>query len=309
MKCVREALDSKEECPQCRAKSSFGQITRNTALGDVIASYEQSRSRLLDLTKPAPSLITPERPHKRQRLTNFDDVEEVEISSSEQPRVSEKRKQSAGKPDVLQQTEGIVECPQCEELVDLRDINTHLDNNCAMPSNEPSKKPAEGKKAWQAIFNGRRPNSSSSRNRQSPPPTTRLPKEAYDLMKDKQLRERLSRFDISTTGSRARLQARHERWVILYNANLDNPVEARKPVSALREELSHWEEGKEQDEKEKTKAAESAGQAGDIEYQAKHRAQFQQLVHLARSNRENKGSQNGPESGSSPLDERIPSNG
>lgn len=93
-------------------------------------------------------------------------------------------------------------------------------------------------------------------------PSGRLAAEAYDTLKDKQLRERLQRFELPTTGSRAKLQARHARWVVLYNANLDHAPERQKSISALRAELIAWESGKEKDEREHAKAQERSGFTG-----------------------------------------------
>ena len=97
-----------------------------------------------------------------------------------------------------------------------------------------------------------------------PAPPIRLPKEAYDTLKDKQLRERLQRHELSTHGSRAKMQARHEKWVVIFNANLDQAPEQQKSVGALRAQLTDWENGRERDERERTKAN---GIAIDADYE------------------------------------------
>ncbi|KAG8882474.1 E3 ubiquitin-protein ligase rad18 [Tulasnella sp. 331] len=202
---------------------------------------------------------------------------------------------------------GMIECPQCAELVEYIDINEHLDNGCVTPSSAPSRRKriktvgtgdgGEGKRAWQNIFNGTASSSKKSNNAKnsnhasrSASPPVRLPREAYDTLKDKQLRERLSRFDLATTGTRAKLQARHERWTVVYNANLDQDESHRKSLNALRAALVKWEEGRERDEKERAKAIESSAAAGDSgavgkEYEAKHQSHFQLLIEQARASK------------------------
>lgn len=58
------------------------------------------------------------------------------------------------------------------------------------------------------------------------------------------------------------MQARHERWTVIYNANLDQDEGQRKSVTALRAALVKWEEGREKDEKERAKAVEGLGTGG-----------------------------------------------
>ncbi|KAG9017476.1 E3 ubiquitin-protein ligase rad18 [Tulasnella sp. 427] len=52
---------------------------------------------------------------------------------------------------------GLVQCPQCDELVDYEVINQHLDSNCSIIPTAPQKRKGaggDGKRAWQNIFNG-----------------------------------------------------------------------------------------------------------------------------------------------------------
>lgn len=74
------------------------------------------------------------------------------------------------------------------------------------------------------------------------PSATPIPKVAYRTLKDKRLREMLSDHDLPTTGDKDTLIRRHERWVLLYNANLDRSLMDRSTLEELRMDLKKWEE-------------------------------------------------------------------
>ncbi|KAG9008841.1 E3 ubiquitin-protein ligase rad18 [Tulasnella sp. JGI-2019a] len=339
--CVRESLNVQEECPQCRARANSGHIVRNSALDAAVVSYMKARQSILDVIGlasrpiPPPRGQTPKVSGKRKRrsgetVEHMSDVEEMDVEdwaaastskagstanahrlramshrvSSSDSRLSESKGTDTGSASVSDESAlGMIECPQCAELVEYIDINEHLDNGCITPSSAPSRKKkktgdgGEGKRAWQNIFNGAASSTRRSTNSKvatytarSTSPPERLPREAYDTLKDKQLRERLARFDLSTTGSRAKLQARHERWAVIFNANMDQDEGQRRSLSALKAALVKWEEGREKDEKERVKAVESSAGAGDSgvigkEYEAKHQSHFKSLVEQARASK------------------------
>lgn len=74
------------------------------------------------------------------------------------------------------------------------------------------------------------------------PSATPIPKVAYHTLKEKRLREMLSDHDLPTTGDKDTLIRRHERWVLLYNANLDRNLHDRLTLEELRRDLKKWEE-------------------------------------------------------------------
>ena len=80
-----------------------------------------------------------------------------------------------------------------------------------------------------------------------------LPKVAYDTLKPKSLREKCREAGISDLGERVALQARHERWVIIYNANRDASDGQRKSLKQLHKELDKWEKDRERAETRKKK--------------------------------------------------------
>lgn len=72
-----------------------------------------------------------------------------------------------------------------------------------------------------------------------------LPKVSYNMLKDKQIRDLLSEHELPTTGDHATLVSRHQRWVSIYNANVDRNPQYRRRVSELRVELKKWEKDRE----------------------------------------------------------------
>lgn len=68
-----------------------------------------------------------------------------------------------------------------------------------------------------------------------------IPKVAYHTLKEKRLREMLADHDLPNNGDKDTLIKRHERWALLYNANLDRTPTDRLTLEDLRRELKKWE--------------------------------------------------------------------
>jgi len=70
------------------------------------------------------------------------------------------------------------------------------------------------------------------------------------------------------------LIARHQRWVSIYNANLDKAEKLRKSLPSLRRDLEQWET----QQKNKTKRP----VVDSDTYQIKQKSEFDKLVEAAR---------------------------
>lgn len=85
----------------------------------------------------------------------------------------------------------------------------------------------------------------------------RLPKVSFHIMKEKQLRELLARYELSTVGDKNTLVARYQQcvfrfsyqlkltspsWSMLYNSNQDRSSKQRQTHDQLRTKLKKWEE-------------------------------------------------------------------
>lgn len=75
------------------------------------------------------------------------------------------------------------------------------------------------------------------------------------MLKDKQIRDLLAEHELPTTGDHTTLVARHQRWVSIYNANVDRNPQYRRRVSELRAELRKWEKEREAGLKKSSKDA------------------------------------------------------
>ena len=71
---------------------------------------------------------------------------------------------------------------------------------------------------------------------------TPIPKASYHTLKEKRIREMLSEHDLPATGDKDTLTRRHERWVLLYNANLDRNPQDRLTYDEMKKDLKKWEE-------------------------------------------------------------------
>ncbi|RPB14549.1 hypothetical protein P167DRAFT_572278, partial [Morchella conica CCBAS932] len=105
-----------------------------------------------------------------------------------------------------------------------------------------------------------------------------IPKITYSLIKEKDLRTKLSALGIPSTGGRKALQERHSEWVTIWNANID----AKRPRSKteLLADLAAWERANARPSNQIVKARWSDERWGE-----EHRSQYRRLVEEARMRR------------------------
>ncbi|KAJ8455192.1 hypothetical protein ONZ45_g19019 [Pleurotus djamor] len=142
-------------------------------------------------------------------------------------------------------SKGVASCPICSKPVLLHNINAHLDSGCVqhlVKKNKPKDKP-KAVAAWQNILTGEKKGKGKERSGSQDGPSDPLPKLAYNTVKDKVIKDRLSEWDLPTTGDKGILIARHKHWVMLFNANLDKSEKHQRSLKELRRELRIWEEG------------------------------------------------------------------
>ncbi|KAF7323231.1 DNA repair protein [Mycena chlorophos] len=250
--CIRNtmAATSQSQCPSCRAPAKESQLRPNLVLEEIVSSWQPARAYIVELAKN-------EQPARKKRR-----LDEPPQSSSAGPS----RTSSA---DSKASEGAFVDCPVCEKPVPEGSINAHLDNNCITPAPKSSiKASSKSQIQWSALMG------SGSKPKGKEKPDERIPKQSYDTLKDKQLREKLDEFGLQTSGDRTSLVARHKYWSMLWNANLDKAAEHRESREVLKRALRKWEAERQAPKKEKPVV--------DADYLKTHNADFKKLIEAAR---------------------------
>lgn len=85
-------------------------------------------------------------------------------------------------------------------------------------------------------------------------PLVKLKRPQYQLLSEKALRKLCEESGLTTTGHRSLLEARHRRWIDLFNSDLDASPAYRRGVGKLKKEMREWEKGREREEAEKARS-------------------------------------------------------
>ncbi|KAE9395817.1 hypothetical protein BT96DRAFT_1042907 [Gymnopus androsaceus JB14] len=269
--CIRQSLAEKQECPACREEEvSEGHLRRNTVMEEAVTAWKACRPYILQVLKDvAQHDVASSRPSKKRRLDEDLYEQDVACSSPEGAKHPPAVKQTGSPhPDEL------VDCPVCSKRVKYKIINEHMDEGC---TSEPE--PDFSSKAqWENLLGSKsllgKKKKKGKERALSEEKDDPLPKKSYDTLRDKAIKALLQEHDLSTTGSRQMLIARHQRWVSIYNANLDKAEKLRKSLPSLRRDLEQWET----QQKNKTKRP----VVDSDTYQIKQKSEFDKLVEAAR---------------------------
>lgn len=297
--CARTQLGEKPTCPTCWKETTISSFRVNLAMEQAVTAWKDARPYVLRMVKEALKAQTmaseSPRPSKR-RKPNPHSADVLSSLASPQRKSARSRTPSTpkGRPnhDVDSSDDDItpeecsgseplknnsnIECPVCTKSVPMTRINDHLDSSCKsylLSDKTASSSKSEQKDAWSKLLDGKK--SGKEKEKADPELHTPIPRASYTVLKDKQIRDLLAAHDLSTSGDRSQLIARHERWVAVYNANLNSSLALRKRATELRSEMRRWEEEKRASRKEPLKI--------DItEYRRANKAEFDKLVQLAR---------------------------
>ncbi|KAI6042992.1 hypothetical protein EDC04DRAFT_2563141 [Pisolithus marmoratus] len=243
---------------RARSESSDSEIVHVAGPSNSKASSEVVNS------SPAP--VNSRRPSKRRDTEPSSDAGEEELE----------REASA---------DSLIDCPICGRLVEYQLINRHIDGpDCrsgkAAPKSNAQAPNSGARDQWSKILgkgsSKKGKSKESGLGSDSDDVMERLPKASYAVLKDKVLRDLLLSQKLPTTGDRNTWIARHQRWVMIYNANLDKSEGNRKGLIELRNELKKWEE----DRKISKKIVEDV-----VAHETAYRADFKRLVEEARQTR------------------------
>ncbi|KAH0613317.1 uncharacterized protein H6S33_009697 [Morchella sextelata] len=261
--CIRRALHADSACPLCRAPEQEYRLRKNQVVGDLVDAFVAARGGVLELARRGvrggedggeDEEGWGGRRRKRRCVLRAEQQEEEEVG------VGVKEEEEEEVVEVPSPDDGLVPCPSCNRRLKLESVNTHLDVCLTTPSTLTS--------------------SSSS----TPAPTTAarrpapLPKITYSLMKEKDLRTKLTALGIPSTGGRKALQERHSEWVTIWNANID----AKRPRSKgeLLADLAAWERANARPSNQIVK-----GRWSDERWGEEHRPHYRRLVEEARMRR------------------------
>ncbi|KAG1849158.1 hypothetical protein DFJ58DRAFT_889325 [Suillus subalutaceus] len=266
--CIREHIVKESECPSCRKSTSEGQFRTNPVLEEAYSSTilrlsrkEQDRTRRSQEEQTSRRSKTPltngkKRKRRVSSMSSDSDVVMVsgpsnssQLASSPVPNKSRRSRRQDMEPSSDPQEEemvqglGMVNCPICDVPTVMGDINTHLDSGCQKILFNASGAATSGAKdQWTKLFlkkgkkRGGRIDVDDA--------TERIPKASYDVLKDKQVKDLLHTHNLPVLGDRKTWIARHQRWVMIFNANLDKSGSNRKTTKELRNELKNWEDNR-----------------------------------------------------------------
>ncbi|EPQ58557.1 hypothetical protein GLOTRDRAFT_36698, partial [Gloeophyllum trabeum ATCC 11539] len=294
--CVRESIQLKPECPACRKSSNESHIRSDSAIEAAVAAWRNARAEVLRLCQeedarrnaPPPSIS-----HRKRKRSPESTCHSTPPESSTANPVSVSS--LLGSRLTCVADDAPVQCPICSKRVQMRFINAHMDNGCRSPSSSdaegngrPPRSKGDQKNAWSKILGGGGKGKEKQRSVEAhlqgkytvligsrDDEWLPLPKASYHTLKDKQLKDLLIEQQLPTTGDRQTWVTRHQRWVLLWNANLDNQPGQRKSVSELRTELKRWEESR-------SKAKKAPVVEDPTAYEKANKDQFARLIEAAR---------------------------
>ncbi|XP_078342670.1 E3 ubiquitin-protein ligase RAD18-like isoform X2 [Oculina patagonica] len=220
-------------------------------------------------------------------VIELDENQQKQQQSDQQPMVVDECRLSDNENPPGQPDADFAECPVCGDMVPHRKINSHLDACLTRTEKKSSlrrKKPSEPKTrksskrkcppdvelqdspagssddsaSCSVIQEACSSTASSSTSTikgsnaliQTVQKRKPLPKLVYSVMAEKELRQRLKEWNLSTKGDKSTLVKRHQDFVMLYNAQCDSPT----PMTAAQIV-------KEVEKAEKTRAKEASSDA------------------------------------------------
>ncbi|KAF8061598.1 hypothetical protein FPV67DRAFT_1422352 [Lyophyllum atratum] len=296
--CIRASLAEKQECPACRKTAMEGHLRPNPVVEEVVSAWKLSRPYMLNLSKEDErqrDSTTPSTPKAKKRKITPDTGNQSSASTSRDASVlaspSKPRRlpqissdlfgatiptSDADEDEMPEPTDGnqnpgpddLVDCPLCNKRVKYKTINLHMDKGCKDP---PPASARSTKSDWEKLM--ARPHKGKQKDTSDDEVNFALPKASYATLKDKQLKEMLVEHGLPTTGDRNQWIHRHQRWVMIYNANLDRSKN-RRSKPELRKELKKWED--EKSKKKKTTVDDT------VAHEKRHKDEFAQLVDAAR---------------------------
>ncbi|KJA20285.1 hypothetical protein HYPSUDRAFT_827064 [Hypholoma sublateritium FD-334 SS-4] len=265
-----------------KRKRSIDQSSSLDAFGASVAG--PSRHAHVLSPRRADSASTTPKPHSRTKKlvpksNSSADATTIPSSDIDEGEITPPRG-AAPKEDAL------VKCPLCQRRIIYRLLNAHIDNNCKDPTvpSEHNNNNNTAKSSWQKIMsgggethsrNGIGQHKGKHKKRDSDSDDEHpLPLSGYTTLKDRQLKDMLTEQGLSVVGNRTIWEQRHQRWVLIFNANLDKSLPNRKTRAELKRDLKKWED--ERGKSKKTLVRDTH------QYQIDHKDEFARLIEQAK---------------------------
>ncbi|KAI1205803.1 DNA repair protein rad18 [Annulohypoxylon truncatum] len=247
--CIRRALSNDGKCPLCRTTEQEMKLRSNWSMEEVVAAFTKARPDVLLFAKTSQEAAAEPAKRKLEETEDFESGSEpsgkrlrssARLSKSRSMEAtSEMARLEADIPDQDQTNfepdDGLVACPICWQRMKEVQVNKHLDTSCPgepQPQKTPSRHPSRSTSISIAF-------SSPPPKRQQPRNMERLPAINYSILREPQLKKKLSELGISTAGNRQMLERRHKEWMTIWNANCDSQYPRQK--RELLQDLDVWE--------------------------------------------------------------------
>lgn len=243
--CIRRQFTADARCPMCLKAGSESQLRKNRELEMAIEAFTGLRQKLVEILRPRKE--EPEPAPEADQVAQPSTTINGKASTAEQREETEKSRSSS------KSSKGeMAACPICSELFSVTDIETfHLVECLNKPP--PRRQAAARSIKSTASLASSSSTTSSTQHRDLPQPTyslsasaspttppKKLPKPGTTNLKLKDLKARLAKLGLATTGTHSELVRRESEWINIWNANCD----ALRPRSMreLGKELRLWEE-------------------------------------------------------------------
>ncbi|KAL1744206.1 hypothetical protein HDZ31DRAFT_39179 [Schizophyllum fasciatum] len=284
-------MADKQECPVCRHAANEGALRVNIQVEDIVTAWKAARPYMLKLAQEDAQAQAEQSLAGKKRKRGPEPGSTRTTSNSSREGSEPAKREPSGDDDDIEMigssmvstqptTDDPVECPVCAKLVKYGNVNTHIDSGCKRllftPKSTKDPTASSSATAWSKLLDsGKQPRDKQREDESTSP----LPKVSYDTLKDKKIRELLANEKLPTTGERETCVARHKKWVMLFNANLDRSAANRKSRSQLQKELKKWEEDI------KPRSSKKLAVENAEAYVRNHNDDFKRLVEQARANR------------------------
>ncbi|KOC59538.1 E3 ubiquitin-protein ligase RAD18, partial [Habropoda laboriosa] len=245
--CIRKYLHYKTQCPACFTETFEKDLRKNKVLDEIIAQFSQIKDKLkrclqiqiqfaqcdkIDNVSNTPkSLHQSQNAHvnkEENKIICNTSTTKINLSPSINVQKDVCSPSTSGRPKIplmftpksykrpivtSAEDSKVVICPVCKVTVSETHINRHLDDCLKRESI---------KDIQQVVKSDRKP----------------LPKLVFTLMKEVVIKKKLKEFGLSSHGDRRAMEARLQRYIVLYNAECDksNPRSISELVKQCEDE-------------------------------------------------------------------------